>query len=232
MPQIIPMDSDTWRIEDTGVRFFLLEGSREALLIDSGMTTRNAREIAESLTRLPLKLLNTHADMDHVAGNGAFECFYLHPAECANYYKGRARGRGQFVPVLDGDILDLGDRPLEILHIPGHTEGSIAVLDIKNRVLVSGDPIQDGSIYMFGPHRELNAYIYSIDKVMARKGDFDQIWPSHGSVPVYPDILPKLKAGVEKILSGELRGEPAEAHGTPITRYDIGVAAILGDRAE
>lgn len=232
MPQIISMDSSTWRIEDTGVRFFLLEGTREALLIDSGMTTKNAREIAESLTRLPLSLLNTHADMDHIAGNGGFETFYLHPAECANYYKGSVPGPGKFRPVLDGDILDLGDRPLEILHLPGHTEGSIAVLDVKNRVLISGDPIQDGSIYMFGPHRELHAYIYSIDKVMARLEDFDQIWPSHGTLPVYPGILSKLKAGAERILAGELKGEQVEAHGTPISRYDIGAATILGDRAE
>ena len=62
--QIIPIDARTWRIEDNGVRFFVLEGTEKALLIDSGMQVHNAKEIAEGLTNLPLSLLNTHADPD------------------------------------------------------------------------------------------------------------------------------------------------------------------------
>ena len=45
-PQIIKIDDDTWRIENDGVRFFLLKGSRKALLIDSGMNVRNVKEMA------------------------------------------------------------------------------------------------------------------------------------------------------------------------------------------
>ena len=61
---IIQMNENTWRIEDGGVRFFLLTGTEKALLIDSGMMIQNAKEIAESLTDLPIELLNTHADQD------------------------------------------------------------------------------------------------------------------------------------------------------------------------
>ncbi len=61
--QIIQINSNTWRIEDGGVRFFLLTGTEKALLIDSGMMVNNAKEIAESLTDLPVSLLNTHADI-------------------------------------------------------------------------------------------------------------------------------------------------------------------------
>ena len=37
MAEIIKIDSDTCRIEDNGVRFFILEGTEKALMIDSGM---------------------------------------------------------------------------------------------------------------------------------------------------------------------------------------------------
>ena len=69
--EIIQMDAQTWRIENSGVRMFLLEGTERALLIDSGMIITNAKEIAEGLTQLPIQLINTHADRDHIAGNGA-----------------------------------------------------------------------------------------------------------------------------------------------------------------
>lgn len=143
--EIIKMAEDTWRIEEEGVRFFLLAGQERALLIDSGMETHDAKEIAQELVRLPVGLLNTHADRDHVGSNGEFETFYMHPAEASNYYNTQKK-TGAFTPIEDGDVIDLGGRKLEIVAIPGHTPGSVAVLDIGNRVLYSGDTVQDGSI--------------------------------------------------------------------------------------
>ena len=74
---IIQMNENTWRIEDGGVRFFLLTGTEKALLIDSGMMIQNAKEIAESLTDLPISLLNTHADRDHIGSNEEFASFCI-----------------------------------------------------------------------------------------------------------------------------------------------------------
>ena len=45
--QIVQVNQNTWRIEDNGVRVFLLAGEDKALLIDSGMQLTNARDIAE-----------------------------------------------------------------------------------------------------------------------------------------------------------------------------------------
>ena len=139
--QVIPMNEDTWRIEDGEVRFFLLKGTEKALLIDTGMTIRQPKEIASALTDLPVMLLNTHADRDHIGGNDQFESFYMNPADEAQY---SASGKGgRIIPVRDGDEIDLGNRKLRIIHLPGHTPGSIAVLDVSRRVLLSGDPIQE-----------------------------------------------------------------------------------------
>ena len=90
---VVQIDDDTWRIEDGMVRFFLLRGTDKALLIDTGMTIRHAREIASALTGLPVLLLNTHADGDHTGGNDQFESFYMHPADEAHYRQSGKDGR-------------------------------------------------------------------------------------------------------------------------------------------
>lgn len=226
--ETIQINENTWRFEDSGVRFFLLAGAKKALLIDSGMQVRNAKEIAESLVDVPVELLNTHADIDHVGSNGEFDSFYMNPAEASNYYNTQKR-TGTIIPVTDGDVIDLGGRELEIITIPGHTPGSIAVLDKNNRVLISGDPIQDGNIFMFGVQREMHAYLLSLEKLESYRDRFDTIYPSHGSFPVKPKLIDALHEGAERILAGEAEGSDAEFHGMKIKRYDVGVAGFLCD---
>lgn len=224
--EIVQIRPDTWRIEDQGVRVFLLTGSKKALLIDSGRTLTNVRKIAESLTDLPLELLHTHADPDHVAGSGAFEWFYMHPSECVNFYRG---GRtGNFHPVYEGDVLNLGARELEILALPGHTPGSITLLDRKYRALVGGDPIQDGKIFMFGPYRSMQAYIVSLEKAAGRP-DFDEIYPSHGTCPVPRSIIGGLIAGARGVLAGEITSQRVDMFGNAVDLYDVGCAGFLCD---
>ena len=44
----------------------------------------------------------------------------------------------------DGDLIDLGDRCLRVIHLPGHSPGSIALLDVgSDRCLFSGDVVYD-----------------------------------------------------------------------------------------
>ncbi len=229
MAEIIQLAENTWRFEEEGVRFFLLAGTEKALMIDSGMMTRNARELAEQVTDLPLELLLTHADRDHTACNGQFPWFYMHPAEASNLYNTQGL-QGVFRPVEEGDVLDLGDRPLEIWSIPGHTPGSIAILDRKNRVLISGDTVQDGTIFLFGVQREMHAFLLSLEKLEGRRDRFDAIWPSHGSIPVRPDLIPALREAAAAVQRGEVRGEEASFHGIPLKRFDMGCASFLRDR--
>lgn len=225
MSEIIQMNENTWRIEDGMVRMFLLTGTKEALLVDSGVSAPNAKEIAEGLTDLPVKLINTHADGDHIAGNEAFSEFYMHPKEEGNY---RFRGKtGTIIPVQQGDILDLGDRPLEIIDLPGHTPGSIGILDANNRVLIGGDSIQDGRIFMFGEHRNLPDYIASLTNLSAYDGRFDTVYASHSSVEVAPDIIPKLIAGAKQILAGEANGEEIDMFGNSVLLYQFEFAGFL-----
>jgi glyoxylase-like metal-dependent hydrolase (beta-lactamase superfamily II) len=46
-------------------------------------------------------------------------------------------------PLLDGDVVDPGGRPLTVLHLPGHSPGSIALFDPADGTLFSGDVVYD-----------------------------------------------------------------------------------------
>ena len=229
--EIIQINGNTWRIEDDDVRLFLLAGTKKALLIDSGMNLNSARDIAAGLTDLPLSLLNTHADRDHIGSNEQFDSFYMHPAEEPVY---RRSGKpGTVIPVQEGDSLNLGDRELRIIHLPGHTPGSIAVLDVQNRVLISGDPVQaHGRIFMFGEHRNMKDYIASLEHLEGFADQFDEIWPSHADIPISPDVIQKLREGAQAVWDGTIPGKPTERFGQHIFIYDLGFCALLCDKTK
>lgn len=227
--RINQIDDVTWSFEEEDVRFFLLEGKEKALMIDSGMRTADARGLAQSLTSLPLELLCTHADPDHIGCNGQFGFAYMHPAEGSNYYNLQKR-TGEIKPVWDGDEIDLGERLLEIIHIPGHTPGSIAVLDVKNRRLFSGDPIQDGGIFMFGIQREMRSYRHSLKRLQNQIHRFDKIYPSHGSCPVEPELIAELYSAAGDVLDGRIQGRDFSIFDHPVREYDVGAARFLCDR--
>ena len=227
--EIIQINQNSWRIEDQSVRFFLLTGTEKALLIDSGMNVHNARDIAESLAGLPVSLLNTHSDRDHIGCNSQFTRFYMHPAEEAHYRE--SGGTGELIPIKGDDIIDLGSRRLKIVELPGHTPGSIAVLDIANRVLISGDPIQEnGRIFMFGTHRNMDDYIRSLENLEKIRDEFDEIWPSHAKIPVSPELIQKLHDGAVEIKEEKLSGTGIEMFGKKAVLYDIGFTSFLCDK--
>ena len=227
MAECIRVNEDTWRFEDDFVRFLLLCGTEKALLVDSGVTNGDAKALAEQITDLPLFLINTHADPDHIAGNGAFGKIYMNPAEEENY-RARGGGKGEIVPVREGDVIDLGGRPLEIIDIPGHTPGSIAILDKKHRALISGDTVQDEPVYMFGKYRNMPLLIKSLEHLGAYDGQYDEIWPSHGSFPVYQDLIPKLMEGAREIQDGKAKGEVINVRGDDVMLYVYPYGKFIG----
>ena len=227
MADVIKINENTWRIEDDGVRFYLLTGTEKAALIDTGMTTSDAREIAEKITDLPLILINTHADPDHISGNGAFEEFYMSPAEEDNYRENN--GKGTIIPVREGDVIDLGERPLMVIDIPGHTPGSIAILDEKSRVLISGDTVQDGKIFMFGKYRNIDDYIESLKHLHLYGGQYDEVYPMHGTFPVKPELIDKLLSGAMEIKTGTATGKIVNVFGKEVRLYMFPYAGFLGE---
>lgn len=224
--RIKPIGTGAWRLEDGDVRFFLFEGTERALLVDSGMTPQDLRSTVATLTSLPVLLVNTHADPDHITNNAQFEEVRMHPAEFPHYYT----LQGQYhpvQPVWDGDVIDLGGRSFEVIAVPGHTPGSIALLNRQERFVVGGDGVQNGGIFLFGPQRSLHGYLCGLRRLQARAAEFDAVYPSHADFPQPAGQIDKLIEGTEAVLRGEVTGSDAVMFGTPIKVYDIGAARFF-----
>jgi glyoxylase-like metal-dependent hydrolase (beta-lactamase superfamily II) len=197
-----------YAIEDEIVRAFLFVGSDRALLVDSCTGGDDIIRACESVTDKPVTLLNTHADDDHTGGNAAFGKALMHPAEYAWYYE-TSPERAALVPpeaVWEGDALDIGGRTLEIISIPGHTPGSIALLDRTNRILVAGDSVSMTPVFIFFPVRSLRAYADSMAKLLTLIDDIGVVYASHGPMEVSPGQIGKQLAAAKKLLAGELAG--------------------------
>jgi glyoxylase-like metal-dependent hydrolase (beta-lactamase superfamily II) len=88
---------------------------------------------------------------------------------------------GQAAPthlVRGGDQIDLGDRRFSIVDLPGHTPGSIGLIDHEDRALVSGDAVYDGGLIDTLPESDVGHYMRTMDLV--RRLDVDVVYPGHG----------------------------------------------------
>ncbi|MCY1484185.1 Hydroxyacylglutathione hydrolase [compost metagenome] len=65
----------------------------------------------------------------------------------------------------DNDVLDLGDRHFEVLHLPGHSPGSIALFEEATGTLFSGDVIYDGELLADIPGACLDDYVRSLERL-------------------------------------------------------------------
>ncbi len=225
------INDNTYVCDDRHVRFFLLTGEERALMIDSGMSITNAKELAEEITDKPIALFNTHADRDHTGSNAEFDRVMMNPAEFVNYTPKHQSQK--MIAVYDKDVIDLGNRPLKAVALPGHTPGSTALLDVNSGMLFSGDPIQrNGRIFMFGKMRDISAYILSLERLLTMKDEIKEIYPCHGTYPVKTDVIPELIEGAKKIENGEITAFITEMFGNSVAEYDIGGNVLLCDPPE
>jgi glyoxylase-like metal-dependent hydrolase (beta-lactamase superfamily II) len=67
--------------------------------------------------------------------------------------------------VREGDIIDLGDRVLEVLHLPGHSPGSIGLWEAASGILFSGDAIYDGPLLDEIEGSDIPAYIATMRRL-------------------------------------------------------------------
>jgi glyoxylase-like metal-dependent hydrolase (beta-lactamase superfamily II) len=67
--------------------------------------------------------------------------------------------------VAEADVIDLGDRCLEILHTPGHSPGSICLWEESTGTLYTGDVIYDGPLIYEGPGMDLDVYAQSLRRL-------------------------------------------------------------------
>ena len=203
MIETVKINDFSYRLEEEAVRSLLFIGENRAMLVDTGFgNSGSIKAEIKKLTDKPITLVLSHADPDHTGGCEEFEEACMHESEIAGFDKNIPA-----LPLSEGSIIDLGGISFEVVHIPGHTPGSIALLDRANRVIVTGDSVSQTPIFMFGEGRSLSAYIESMKKLISISDAFDFIYPSHGSFPLNKDQINVCLTAAQKLSNGELCGE-------------------------
>ncbi len=216
---------------------YLIVGSERAILFDTGMGIGRIHAVVNELTRLPLRVVNSHTHFDHVGGNADFDTvlgmdtsFTRHSAEglpheavqgevapealCRALPEGVGAETYRIRPfkisglLKDGDQLDLGDRTLEVLSVPGHTPDAIALVDRAAGLLWTGDTFYEGPIWLFVPETDFGAYAASVERLAQLVPHLRLLLPAHNTPVTEPRRLEQLRAAVAAIRAGAAKSHP------------------------
>lgn len=83
-------------------------------------------------------------------------------------YDPDAYGRAAVEPsrlVDEGYVVDLGDRRFTVIHLPGHSPGSIGLWDAAEGDLFTGDALYDGVLVDAGPGASVSAYLSTMERL-------------------------------------------------------------------
>jgi glyoxylase-like metal-dependent hydrolase (beta-lactamase superfamily II) len=219
---------------------YLIVGSKNALLFDTGMGIAKIRPVVESITSLPVLVLNSHSHPDHIGGNYEFENILGLNTEFTRMnasgnsemeiktWVDRNHVCGTLPPgfdassysskafritdfIGDGKVIDLGNRKLTVLLTPGHTPDSLCLLDSEHRILFTGDTFYPGPIYLFAPGTDFQAYVRSVDRLVSHQNEIDDLLTAHNEPLAPASTLSKLKDALTQIQSGAAK--PVEKDG-------------------
>lgn len=221
--------SDTWCIReprydtlDRGwATAYLVVGRKYGILVDTGFGKENLRKFAETLTDRPVRMcVCTHGHGDHAGGAIYFKTAFMTPRAEMVMREKKRRGldyqdkdldKLQIQYVGDGSKIELGDRELEVFVLEGHSPGSIAVLDKKERILFTGDNIgnsecgADGGMIWYKDDTvqpSIQILAQNVAKLMQRRTEYDLVCWGHGNVPLDADIVEYFMLGCLYILDG------------------------------
>lgn len=212
---------------------YLIIGSEKALLFDTGMGLSSISDVVKELTALPVTVLNSHTHYDHIGGNHEFDQVLAmnHPytqnradngmphavvqhevtteALCLNQlpeldtagYHIKPFGISEFIE--DGSGIELGNRSLQVIAVPGHTPDAIALLDEAKGYLWTGDTFYEAPIWLFDEETDLQVYQQSITKLGKLAPELKTVFPAHNTPVASPERLRELVTAFDQVLSGE-----------------------------
>lgn len=167
-----------------------VRGKEFDLIIDTGMGLSSLKKFIIDEIDKPIISVITHSHFDHCGSLHEFENRLGHKSEAKIIQNMKNEdivfsGAWKEIQIIDkvkfpnyegntfhvtpttltgfldeGDVIDLGNRTFKILHLPGHSPGSIGLLDTKSKELFSGDALYDG---------ELLDEFYHSDKTLFKK---------------------------------------------------------------
>ncbi|GLZ33871.1 hypothetical protein Lesp02_60590 [Lentzea sp. NBRC 105346] len=141
---------------------FLLLGTHTALLIDTGATAEEEYfPLRDTVSTLigdrRLQVVHTHAHGDHVAGDGQFTDVVAPTLDAVIEFFGFTDWPSNSATV------DLGDRIVDAIPGPGHQESAVVFYDRQTGLLLTGDTLYPGRLYIF----DWDAYVATIDRLIA-----------------------------------------------------------------
>ena len=205
---IFKYNEKLYQIKDAlGVLSTLVIGQEKALLFDTGYGIGNIKEEVEKITNKPLIVVISHGHMDHSCGNYLFDEVFIHEFDIplciehngiarrmkniesaknmkvlpegfnADLYLNR--GYGNLKNINYYDIIDLGGTKLEVIPMPGHTKGSIALYNKEEKLILVSDATCP-FVWLFLKESEpVSVYLNSLRNVL--KLDFDNFLVGHGA---------------------------------------------------
>ena len=204
---------------------YLLCGQERAILIDTGLGVSNIKKVVDTLTELPVMAVTTHVHWDHIGGHLCFDNIAVHESEkdwisvkfpiplqvvknnltkfpCEfptefdiDNYK-IFKGKPQRV-FSDGDLLDLGNRKIQVVHTPGHSPGHCCFYEADREYLFSGDLIYKGCLYAFYPTTDPQLFYNSIKRVQKYK--ITRILPGHHQLDIPVSLIDEIEDGFAQI---------------------------------
>lgn len=221
---------------------YLVEGSRDVAVIDTGMGVGDFPGLVAALSDRDPIVLQTHSHWDHAGSAHRFERVFVHEEDAGPLANGWDNAQLQpdferflsdrelpkvFDPATfaipgaritgylnEGDVIDLGDRQLDVFHLPGHTGGSVGFLDLENRLLFTGDSLHAGNIAVL----EARRYRRSIDNLFRLRTLVDAVYPSHGQSPLAPEMIQTIRSGFMEAMTG--RRPDGFLAGMPYYQFD------------
>lgn len=219
---------DFYSIEFGAVRCFMFMGQERVLLVDTGFPDRGLIEKIREMTDLPIEVIYSHCDGDHIGDIEHFDKPFVHPAEM-DYLRSKNLGDVTLRPLWEGQIITVGTYAMEVVLIPGHTPGSIGLLERNERFMLTGDTVHYGPVHMFGSGRNLQAYLFSLYKLKDMLESIDIFYNCHHKLEAPPDILNDLIQGVEMVLEGSLEGTSETMKEKPVKLYSCGRVSFYGE---
>ena len=220
---------------------YLVEGTARAVLIDTGSGYRGLDETVQAITSRPVDVILTHGHRDHAGGIVQFERVYADMADREllemldddEFRRGypvslkpkvfKELGAEEFprthepelIPITDGDVMDLGDDELEIWETPGHTAGSVCILDHRRRLLFVGDTVIDCALLVFEQSCSVETYRKSLERIRLRAAEYDAMYCAHLDGIVPPGRIDSLLECCGDILAGRDEHVPAKMFRRP-----------------
>lgn len=110
-----------------------------------------------------------------------------------------------------GQKVDLGARTVTIVHTPGHSPESISVFDAANNMILSGDFLYEGMLYVFVPGSSLQDYLTTTQTLLDTFAQTSVYYGAHRMTPPGPPALKHkdlsdLKNALLALRAGELEG--------------------------